>query len=110
MTMTASPSLVFKPGEPGADEVRCTGSGTRYDPNGPPAAQQASAPGACAWAYRERSGTGTRPAEWSSEVTVTWAVRWEASNGDTGTFPALSFTATVPRLVNEVQTVVADDE
>jgi hypothetical protein len=109
VTMTATPSLFFDPGEPGAPSIVCVPPGSQFDPAGASAAEQAAAPGACAWAYRMRTGAEGRLDRWPGKVAVTWAVGWTASDGSNGSFPELSFEADAPRLVNEVQTVIVDD-
>ena len=106
--MTATPALDFSPGEPQAPVIRCTPPGTRFDAAVSDATVQASAPGACAYAYRQRTGVANRPTEWAGQVTVRWSVSWTSNVGASGSFPELEFIAPTPRVVNEVQTVVAD--
>lgn len=110
VTVTAVPALTFLPGETEAGAVRCAGSGTRYDPNGPPIEEQAAADGACAYAYRLRTGAEGRPSEWSGSVSVTWTISWTASTGATGSLPAVTRTTQLPRAVREVQAVVVRGE
>jgi hypothetical protein len=110
VTVTATPSLTFAPGEPGAGTVSCAGSGTRYDPDGPPMEEQASAVGACTHAYRLRSGVEGRPRAWAGSVSVTWTISWTSSTGASGTLPAVTRTTQVPRAVREVQAVVVRGE
>jgi hypothetical protein len=107
VTMTATPALSWRPGEPGAPRLRCDPPGSRFDPQGPSVEAQAARPGACAWAYRQRTGAHGRPDAWAGEVTVDWSVAWSATNGTNGGFPDLEFTTAAPRTVDEVQTVVA---
>jgi hypothetical protein len=105
VTLTASPTLTFDPGEPGSSPIECDPPGTRFDPNGPDPEVQASAPGACAHAYQARTGADGRPDEWPGEVSVTWEVSWTA--GDAGdTFEPMTLSTPLPRAVDEVQTVV----
>lgn len=110
VTVTATPSLTFSPGEPGAGTVSCAGSGTRYDPDGPSMEEQASADGACTHAYRLRSGVEGRPGAWAGSVSVTWTISWTSSTGASGTLPAVTRTTQVPRAVREVQAVVVRGE
>jgi hypothetical protein len=110
VTMTATPELSWRPGEPSAPQMACEAPGSRFDPSGPPAEEQATRPGACAWTYSMRTGTEGRPEAWPGQVGIDWSVSWSATDGDEGVFPGLQFTAAAPRAVNEVQTVVADDE
>lgn len=110
VTVTATPSLTFAPGEPGAGTVSCAGSGTRYDPDGPSMEEQASADGACTHAYRLRSGVEGRPGAWAGSVSVTWTISWTSSTGASGTLPAVTRTTQVPRAVREVQAVVVRGE
>ena len=49
VTVTATPSLTFIPGETRSSSVGCAGSGSRYDPDGGSAEAQASEDGACAY-------------------------------------------------------------
>ena len=106
VTVTATPALTFDPGEPTAVQRRCAGSGSRYVPGGGDPVAQASVPGACAYAYRLRTGVSSRPASWPATVSVTWVIGWVASSGETGTLPSVTRTTSVPRTVNEVQSVV----
>jgi hypothetical protein len=105
VTLTATPTLTFDPGEPGSSPIECDPPGTRFDPNGPDPEVQASAPGACAHAYQARTGADGRPDEWPGEVSVTWEVAWTA--GDAGdTLEPMTLSTPLPRAVDEVQTVV----
>lgn len=107
VTVTASPSLVFMPGEPGAETRSCAGSGSRYSPGAGSAAAQAAEPGACAHAYRLRTGAQGRPSAWPGEVSVTWTITWTATSGASGSLPPVTRSTAAPRAVSEVQTVVA---
>lgn len=107
VTVTATPSLVFRPGEPEAGSVACAGSGSRYSPGAGSVEAQASAPGACSYAYRLRTGVNGRPGVWPGEVSVTWAIGWSASSGASGSLPSVTRSSSVPRAVSEVQTVVS---
>ncbi len=106
VTVTATPALTFTPGETGSSTVACAGSGSRYDPGGGPLEDQASAAGACAHAYRLRTGASGRPAAWDGSVSVTWTIAWTASTGATGSLPSVTRSTALPRAVEEVQTVV----
>lgn len=106
VTVTATPTLRFDPGELGASPLACSGSGTSYVQGGGSLATQASSPGACAYAYRFRTGVDGRPSEWAGQVTVTWTLAWSATSGASGSLPSVSRSADVPRAVSEVQTVV----
>ena len=106
VTVTATPSLTFHPGEPSIPAIACSGTGTRYDPAGATPQVQASASGACAHAYRLRTGTSDRPAAWEGSVVVTWTIAWSASTGASGSLPAVTRAAALPRDVQEVQAVV----
>ncbi|MFZ6003070.1 MAG: hypothetical protein ACOYXM_03985 [Actinomycetota bacterium] len=110
VTVTATPQLIFTPAETASPPVTCAGSGTRYDPDGAPIEEQASADGACAYAYRLRTGVEGRPTQWPGSVTVTWTISWTASTGASGTLPAVTRTTSLPRAVREVQTVVVRGE
>jgi hypothetical protein len=108
VTMTATPTLTFSPGEPGSAPITCNPPGTRFDPNGADPLVQASAPGACAHVYTERTGVGDRPAAWPAQVTVTWDVGWTSNVGPSGEFDPMELSTSVERQVNEVQTLVVD--
>lgn len=110
VTVSATPTLTFTPGEPGSNPVPCAGSGTRYEQNGPPIEEQAAADGACAYAYRLRTGIEGRPVSWPGTASVTWVISWTASTGASGSLPAVTRTTQLPRSVREVQTVVVGGE
>lgn len=110
VTVTASPELTFTPGEPGSGTISCAGAGTRYDPDGPSVEDQASAEGACAYAFALRTGAEGRPPTWSGSASVTWTISWTASTGATGSLPAVTRTTQLPRAVREVQAVVVSGE
>jgi hypothetical protein len=107
VTVVAVPHLAWTPGEPGAPTVACAGAGTRFEPGGAPPDDQAAAPGACAYAYRARTGVAGRPDLWPGEVSVRWELEW-TTNGGGGSGPLADVvkTTAVPRAVDEVQTVV----
>ena len=97
VTVTATPSLRFTPGEPGATAVACSGAGTTFNRSIPPKDQAAIA-GACAHIYRSRTGVNGRPAEWPGSVSVSWSISWQANNGQTGVLPSITpFHRTAPR-------------
>ena len=107
VTVVAIPRLRWTPGEPGAATVACAGPGTRFEPTGAPPDDQAAAPGACAYAYRSRTGIAGRPDAWPGEVSVLWQLQWSTDGGGPGgSLPDVVKTAAVPRAVDEVQTVV----
>lgn len=110
VTVTATPALTYSPGETDSPAIACAGSGTRYDPEGGSAESQASADGACAYAYRFRTGVEGRPATWPGSVSVTWTMTWTASTGASGSLPAVTRSTLLPRAVREVQTVVVRGE
>lgn len=106
VTVTAAPALTFAPGAPGTDAFACADRGTTFVPGAGTPASQASAPGACAHAYAHRTGVEGRPEFWQGEVTVRWTITWTASTGASGSLPAVVRSTSVPRAVEEVQTVV----
>lgn len=110
VSVTVTPTLVYRPGEPDSTSVACAGAGSRYDPQGPDIEEQAAVPGACAHAYRYRTGASGRPAEWPAAVDVTWTITWTSTAGNGGSLPSVTRTSTVPRGVDEVQTVVVGGE
>lgn len=110
VTVTATPTLRFIPGETRSSAVSCAGSGSQYDPDGGSAEAQASEDGACAYKYRLRTGREGRPAAWPGSVSVTWTISWTASTGASGSLPAVTRATLLPRAVEEVQTVVVGGE
>jgi len=106
VTVTVTPTLSYRPGEPEAPTIGCEGNGSRYDPDGSDIEAQASEPGACAYAYQQRTGAEGRPETWPAEVSVTWNITWSSTAGNGGTLPTVTRTTLVPRGVDEVQTVV----
>jgi hypothetical protein len=105
--LTAEPTLIFDPGEPGSSPIVCDPPGTAFDPQGSDPEVQAAAPGACAYAYRYRTGADGRPDAWHAQVIVSWDISWRAGQAS-GEFPAQQLATDVPREVDEVQTVVRD--
>jgi hypothetical protein len=110
VTVTATPALTFIPGETGSSSIACAGSGSRYDPDGASAEEQASRDGACAYKYRLRTGVQPRPSEWPGSVVVSWTVAWTASTGTSGSLPPVTRATALPRAVHEVQAVVVGGE
>ena len=106
VTVSATPTLSFSPGEAGAGRIACAGPGSRYAPDGPSMEEQASTPGACAHTFRLRTGPEGRPAAWPGSVSVTWTSSWTSSGGGSGSLPSVTRTSALPRAVEEVQTVV----
>ena len=105
VTVTATPTLQFAPGEPSASSVACAGAGSRFDPSKDPKLQAAAA-GACAYSYRQRTGVSGRPTAWLGVVSVSWVISWRANTGETGTLPSVTRSTSLPRSVQEVQTVI----
>ncbi len=111
VTITGTPSaMTYTPGEPASAPVACPGPGVPYDPFGGPLAAQAANPAACTWPYAHRTGAEGRPEAWTASVSVTWAVTWSASSGESGSFADVVTTTSWPRDVVEVQTVVTGGE
>jgi hypothetical protein len=112
VSMVATPSLSFEPGEPGSEPIVCVPPGSRYNPAGGDPVAQAEVPGACAHVYTERTGVAGRPDFWSGQVVVTWDVQWtstiDGAAGPGGGFDPISLSTGVPRVVDEVQTIVVD--
>jgi len=98
-------SLAWLPGEPGVEAVPCAGSGTRFDPAGGTPDEQAAVDGACAHAYRLRTGVLDRPDVWPGAVFVRWQLTYTSPAGD-GTLPDVVKSTALERAVDEVQTVV----
>jgi hypothetical protein len=108
VTLFAEPELTFDPGEPDDETKHCEDGGTVFDRNGADPEVQAAPDDACAWAYQNRTGVDGRPDEWTGEVTVTWAVRWEGPGGTGDTFDPISLSTTFGRQVEENVSVVTD--
>ena len=106
VTVTATPQLTFRPGEPGAPTVQCAGSGTRFAPDAGTPEAQASSPGACTWTYTTRTGASGRPSAWPGQASVSWSISWTATTGASGSLAAVTRSTDVPRPVAEVQTVI----
>lgn len=106
VTVTATPQLTFRPGEPGAPMVQCSGSGTRFMPSAGTPEAQASSPGACTWTYTTRTGANGRPSAWPGQASVSWSIAWTATTGASGSLAAVTRSTDVPRPVAEVQTVI----
>ena len=106
VTVTATPQLTFRPGEPGAPTVQCAGSGTRFAPDAGTPEAQASSPGACTWTYMTRTGANGRPSAWPGQASVSWSISWTATTGASGSLAAVTRSTGVPRPVAEVQTVI----
>ena len=106
VTVTATPQLTFRPGEPGAPTVQCSGSGTRFAPDAGTPEAQASSPGACTWTYTTRTGANGRPSAWPGQASVSWSISWTATTGASGSLAAVTRSTDVPRPVAEVQTVI----
>ena len=106
VTVTATPRLTFRPGEPGAPTVQCSGSGTRFAPDAGTPEAQASSPGACTWTYTTRTGANGRPSAWPGQASVSWSISWTATTGASGSLAAVTRSTDVPRPVAEVQTVI----
>jgi hypothetical protein len=128
VSVTATPTLSFDPGELdpatgwAAAELVCEAPGTRfdadsgragtaYDPGGAEPSAQAAVAGACAYAYRLRTGVGERPTEWPGSVVVTWEGSWTSDVAGvelSGDFEPIVVSTDVPRAVDEVQAPVVD--
>jgi hypothetical protein len=106
VTVTATPQLTFRPGEPAAQTVQCSGAGTRFTPSAGTPEAQASSPGACTWTYTTRTGTNGRPSAWPGQASVSWSISWTATTGASGSLAAVTRSTDVPRPVAEVQTVI----
>lgn len=99
VTVTAVPvSLTWRFG-PRLRPLVCPGPGIAYDPSRP----QAGSGGRCAYTFRRRPPGGPLPAS----ATTEWHVRWQASDGTSGTLPPLRRTSRFDLPVAEVETVVS---
>jgi hypothetical protein len=106
VTVTATPSMRWSPGEPDVVPLECTGPGVAFDPEGPHPDEQAAAPNACAHAFEMRTAVPGRPRHRPGVVTVEWSLTWASSLGGGGSLTPVTKSADVPREVNEVQSVV----
>ena len=105
VTVTARPQLTFSTGDPGGKSIDCAAEGSRFDA-ARSLVSQTSTPGACAYAYQQRTGAAGRPAVWPGSVSVTWSLAWTSTVGQTGVLPSVTRSVALPRAVQEVQTVV----
>jgi hypothetical protein len=108
--LTATLTMTFEPGEPGAPPLLCTPPGTYFDddPAAPAPVTQAQPP-ACAYTYTRRTTAGTGP--WVAEVRVEWDVAWYSTNPlapASGALEPITRSATFLRTVDEVQGVVTE--
>ena len=110
VTVTATPKLLFDPGEAGSGPKACIGPGRPYESGGGDLWAQAAEPEACTHVYLHRTGAEGRPGEWPGVVTVRWVITWAAGDGSGGSFPAVNRTTAVPRAVEEVQAVVVSGD
>ena len=107
------PTLMFDPGEPGVPTFECDPPGSRYDQGSDLSPiEQATAGGACAHIYRQRTGTEGRPDSWEARAIVAWRVTWSSDQpvaGVGGSLGTHNLTFEVlPREVDEVQAVVVE--
>lgn len=106
VTVTATPTLTYDPGEPDSTPITCRGGGTPFRRGHGTPDEQASRPGACTYAYTHRTGTAKRPRAWPASATVVWAISWTAADGNGGTFPPVTRRVALPRPVTEVQAIL----
>lgn len=101
VTVTATPATAtWTSGDGGS--VTCSGPGTAYPVGAPnPPAQSPT----CGHAFT-RSSSGFPGGMYSLRAQVSWQIGWRASNGETGTFPAMTTSATAQVRVVEVQALV----
>ena len=101
VTVTATPvSVTWSSGDGGS--VTCAGPGTPYpvgDPN--PPGQSPT----CGHAF-SRASDGFPGKAYPLTAQVSWQVSWRASNGEAGTFPPMTTSATAQVRVVEVQALV----
>jgi len=74
--------------------VDCAGGGVAYDPGRPGAGQSTD----CRHAFNDRGAQRV-------DVTVDWALTWTATDGQTGTLPAVPRTTTLNLPIQEGQAV-----
>jgi hypothetical protein len=97
-TVTVTPSaLTFDPGD-GSSPVTCAGPGRAWT-----SADGDSKPTDGGCGYRYRSATS---APLTSTESIHWAVSWRASDGETGTLPALTTSRSGQLMVLQVESVV----
>lgn len=97
-TVTVAPqSLTFDPGD-GSPAVACVGPGRAWmsgDGNGKPT------DGGCGYRYRAAT---SQPV--TSTQSIRWTVSWRASDGESGTLPALTTSRSGQLMVLQVESVV----
>lgn len=95
-TVTARPQVVsFDPGD-GSAPVVCADGGRAYDPADPDSIST------CVHRYL-RASTSTPGGVFQLTVRVTFTATWTGTNGAGGVLPALTVTAAVPVMVDELQ-------
>ncbi|MEY9889257.1 hypothetical protein ABIA31_002905 [Catenulispora sp. MAP5-51] len=101
VTLTATPTLAtWTSGDGGS--VNCAGAGTPYpvgDPN--PPAQSPT----CGHAFT-RASDGFPGGVYPLTARESWQINWQASNGESGTFPSMTTSSTAQVRVVEVQALV----
>ena len=103
-TLTATPVrtryTITGPGQGGAngtaETVVCDGPGTKWEPGS----------GADPWAGSDCSFAFDWSGTFAVESTVDWELTWSATNGQTGTLPAVSRTTTFTIDVEQAQAVI----
>lgn len=93
-TVTATPLRVIWDMGDGSIPVVCEGPGTPYDPDVPPADQASD----CTHRYQRRGS-------YTASATVTWVLRWSATDGDGGILDPVGRTTTFTMTVAERQAV-----
>ena len=99
VTVTATPRyVVWQMGND--EEITCTGPGTPWDPAGDDGQRTD-----CSYTYQWVSAHEP-DGVYHASATITWAVTWTASTGETGTLADASRTATLDLAVTERQAVI----
>lgn len=96
-TVTATPiSVTWEPGD-GA-RLTCGGPGTAFDPGRPASTQRTDCTHTYVWPSRKRTGGA-----YALSATVTYDVRWRATNGAGGQLGSVTRTGTAAVVVQEAQ-------
>jgi hypothetical protein len=99
VTVTATPtSLTIDPGD--GQREACTGAGVPWH-----AGAHASDPGACTHTYTDTSASQPGGV-YTLRATVSWRISWSATNGQSGTLPAVQLANQKQLTVQQLQPVL----
>jgi len=98
--VTATPATItWNPGD-GTPAFTCAGPGPAWDDHHP----DRTSP--CTHTYRDRSTTTDPHGTFALTATISYTVRWQATNGDAGELEPVTRSTTIRLLVREAQAVI----